>query len=75
MGHMQLLGAVVTRSVPDEHGLDMGRQGLGELLQKAVKHRRVEIGSDDRFGLSRVGTGRADHVDVLVLRLPHGARS
>ena len=27
MGHMQLLGAVVTRSVPDEHGLDMGRQG------------------------------------------------
>jgi hypothetical protein len=71
--HLKLVGAVVARSIPDQHGLHLGRQGLGELLQKTVEHRCVQVGGDDRFGLPGGRTGCTDHIDVLILRLSHGA--
>ena len=73
--HLKLVGAVVARSIPDQHGLHLGRQGLRELLQKTVEHRGVQVGGDDRFGLPGGRTGGTDHLDVLILRLPHGAGS
>ena len=71
--HFQRVGAMVSCPVPDQHGLHVGSQGLRELLEKLIDDHCVQVGCDDRFGLTGFWTSGTNHIDIGILRLAHGS--
>jgi hypothetical protein len=71
--HHQLVGAMVSGSIPDEQGLHVRRQGVGELLQELVDDGGVQVRSDDGLCLSGLRTGSAKDPDIGILRLANGS--
>src|SRR5262245_61608355 len=63
---------MVSCSIPNKHRLNFGSQGPRELLQELIDDRRIEVRSDDGFGLTRLRASSANHIDVGVLRLADG---
>jgi hypothetical protein len=43
-GHLQIVSAMESGSIPDQSGMDVGGQSAGELIEELVDDRRVEHG-------------------------------
>ena len=73
-GHLQIVSAMESGSVPDQGGVNIGSQRAGELVEKLVDDRRVEHGRENGLGLTGLRAGGPDEPDVFVFGLPHGGR-
>ena len=76
-GNLQCFGRVEAGLVPDQHGVHTGSELLCELGEELIDDRGVQVGSEQSDALSALRTDAREHVEVVVLRLPHrpGARA
>lgn len=66
---------MVARTVPDQHGLHIRFQCLGQLSQKEIHDAGVQTRCDQTLGLTGRGTRRRQDIDEPILRLSYGTRS
>ena len=71
----QVVGAMVSRTIPDEHRLHVRLQRPRQLGEKEVHDARVQTRRDQSLGLARLGAHGSQHVDEPVLMLADGTRS
>lgn len=75
VGDAERFAGVEAGSIPDHHGmLIRGNRGR-KLLQENVDDRRIELRTEQSFGMPRLGTNGAQYPQILVLRLTNGRRS
>ena len=73
-GHLQVVSAMESGTVPDQGRVDVGGQSAGELVEELVDDRRVEHGRENRLGLTGLRAGGSEDPDVVVFGLTHGSR-
>ena len=73
-GHLQIVSAMESGSVPDQGRVNAGGQSAGELVKELIDDRRVEHRRENGLGLAGLRAGGSDDPDVVVFGLPHGGR-
>lgn len=68
---LESLGGMVAGLIPDQDGVNVGAQLLGELLKEVIDHGGIQMGRQQSDALTRAGANRSQHIEIIVLRLSH----
>ena len=60
---------MVTSLIPDHDHMYLRINLFGELIKEGVHHLRVDIWGDEAYGPAGFRTGRAEHIQPVILRL------
>ena len=62
---------MVAGLVPDQDGVHVATQFLGELPEEVIDDGGVQMWRQQSDALTRAGTNRSQYIEVIVLRLSH----
>lgn len=62
---------MVAGLVPNQDGVNVGSQFVGELLKEVIDDGGIQMGRQQSDALASVGANRSQYIEVIVLRLSH----
>lgn len=68
---LESLGGMVAGLVPNQDGVNVGSQFVGELLKEVIDDGGVQMWRQQSDALTSVGANRSQYIKIVVLRLSH----
>ena len=70
--NLESLGGMVAGLVPNQDGVNVGSQFVGELLKEVIDDGGIQMRRQQSDALTGAGANRSQYIEVIVLRLSHG---